>query len=363
MHDSARDHIPDAAAPASTSLDPLESGGRCFRTTSEWGSPVASDPSTTIGNTPETLSESFRHSGWAGRRAMVFGAMARAGCTEARKNAFRHCGDASYVLRSKTDPSVYRIAGNFCHDRFCLPCGNSRARVLALNVADHVRKASCRFITLTIRADKEPLDVLITRLYAAFARLKRTDLWRRTQKGGVAFLEVKRNEKTQIWHPHFHVLAQGKYLDHALLRHVWHNITKDSHVVDVRAVKNPDEATRYVTKYASKPLDASLFASMDTLVEALESLQGRRMVIAFGTWRALKLTEAPTQEAWEYIESLQQLLSRAAAGGAEELRIVGIVLGSDAAFWIARAPPEALTVEPEPRRNPTIEAQLRITFA
>lgn len=276
--------------------------------------PTLLGPLETSGFGPQNLASSFRHSGWARQRTQVYEALREAGVPPSRRDNFAYCGANCYVVRSKTDPTTCKLAASCCHDRFCKPCGNGRSRTIAANVVKYLPHARCRFITLTLRHNERPLHEEIERLYTAFKQLRKTELWKHTQRGGVAFLEIKRSRDRQSWHPHFHVLATGKFIDGQKLSNAWKHITKDSFITDVRLVRDEKTVIEYVTKYASKPFDPTLYENQTVLVEAIQALQGRRMAIAFGTWKGLQMTEKIDKDAWEFLDTLEGLCHRAAAG-------------------------------------------------
>ncbi|GAF79661.1 unnamed protein product, partial [marine sediment metagenome] len=233
---------------------------------------------------PYFLSTTFRHSGWVRSRRLVVEALCRTRQPESRKREFTNCGNHAYVLRSIDDPSVFRIAGSSCHDRFCLPCANERAHAIALNVSDHLRERQCRFLTLTLRSADEPLAELLDKLYRSFQALRRRAVWRKRVTGGVAFLEVKYNAAKDRWHPHFHMLLEGRYLPDTDIRRLWYQITGDSRIIFIKMVTSQLHATRYVTKYASKPFNNTFLARPNKLDEAVVAMKGRKLALTFGKW-------------------------------------------------------------------------------
>lgn len=295
------------------------------------------DPLETSGFHSENLAESFRHSGWARQRKKVWEALNNTGQSFARKEAFTYCGSNCYVLQSKSDPSNLKLAGSCCHDRFCLPCAQARSRTIAANVRPYLEGKQTRFVTLTLRHNNNSLSTEIERLYDAFKKLRKSKLWKTTQRGGAAFLEVKRSRDRQSWHPHFHVVTQGKFIDVARLQTLWREITKDSWIVDVAYVKHENNVLSYVTKYASKPFDPTIFENSHVLEEAMIALQGRRMIVTFGNWKGLQMTEKPDKDAWEFLDTLEGICHRAAAGDVAAEKIVRAVCGDKADAMIARA--------------------------
>ena len=263
---------------------------------------------------PGTLARRFRHNGWQQVRTIVYKALYATGQSLARYNAFSECGHGAYVLRSVDNPNRYRLAGSTCHDRFCTPCATERSRTIATNVAARLGTNGCRFLTLTVREGADGLRPAIAHLYASFRRLQRKQFWSARVTGGVAFLEIKWNEPSQRWHPHLHCLLHGKYIPHAEIKKHWHAITGDSYIVDIRPCKGVAAITRYVCKYASKPLNMTYANDFERLCEAVVALKGKRICITFGSWKSVLLTDHADEDGWEQLESLASVIARAAQG-------------------------------------------------
>jgi len=171
-----------------------------------------------------------------------------------------------------------------------------------------------RFVTLTLKTTTEPLLYLLQHLYDSFSKLRRTKLWRGTQTGGVAFLEIKWNPNMMRWHPHLHILTEGKYIAHPALSKAWLKCTGSSFVVHVTRVNDAARAAAYVVKYASKPHDPSVLKDFDRLKEAIVALRGRKLCLTYGTWRGVKLTEVPDQGEWEPVAPLATIITQARNG-------------------------------------------------
>jgi len=298
----------------------------------------------------------FRHSGWARIRNLIYRSLQRTRTNASTLSEFSLCGSHAYVLRSREDPNTMRLAGSSCHNRFCTPCANERARTVALNVADYLANGGCRFLTLTLQSTTEPLVDLLAKLTKSFAALRRTLLWKQRVTGGVGFIEVKWNADKSRWHPHLHCLLQGRYLPQKEVSASWQAITNGSFIVDIQAVKSNRHAIRYVTKYVSKPLNASFLDDDDRLDEAVVALKGKRLCLTFGDWRGLLLVAHPSEDSWESLGSLDVLVSAAAAGDDEAIRIVGVVCRDAAAGLIASA---AAARPPPQTERPTLS---QLTF-
>lgn len=276
---------------------------------------------------PTTLQAevTFRHGGWNHTRELVIRSLYRVEPSDFRINNFMSCGASAWVERSEADPHVYRIRCDRCHDRFCVPCGNERARVIAYNVREHLNPKCTRFVTLTLRSSTESLTELLDLLYESFKKLRKTRLWKQTQRGGVAFLEVKWYPDTHRWHPHLHVLTEGGYIAQQALSAAWRKATGGSFIVDVRKIKNADTVVAYVVKYASKPHDPSIFRDPDRLDEAVIAMKGRRLCLTFGTWRGVSLTKVPDRGTWIPVARLADLIHQAASGDRDARHILNQV--------------------------------------
>ena len=123
------------------------------------------------------------------------------------------------------------------------------------------------FCTLTLCGKGEKLTDLIDRLYKCFRALRQHPLWTNAVRGGGAFLEVKWIDKFGRWHPHLHCIIDADFMDQGHLSTAWHSITRDSFIVDIRRVRDIKGQQRYVTKYASKPLNTSFSTSPHLLDE------------------------------------------------------------------------------------------------
>jgi hypothetical protein len=323
---------------AVTSLDPLETNrGHNIEDAPGRATQYPSALNQRLQDAPRFVAESFRHSGWHRDRVRVYKAMQDAAVPAARLNRFANCGDTYHVLRSTEDPSKHRLAAHACHDRFCKVCGGERSRLIARNTRDYLKGAPSRFITLTLRNDGRPLADLLKHLYASFTALRKTKLWKTTQTGGVAFLEVKRSPKTGLWHPHLHVLSQGKYIDQPKLSTAWKAVTGDSHIVDIRLVRDEASAVTYVTKYASKPMDGTVTDEPAHLIEALHALKGVHTVLTFGKWRGMPLHAKPEEGKWERVCTLSELAVKAVNGDAEALALLKQLTGDHAPHWLTAA--------------------------
>ena len=336
------------AAPSAppTSLDPPETSPQPAESSDAPADRPSHDRLKQSGVTGDSLSQVFRHSGWARQRKAVNAALIRTHQSASRIMSFQSCGYGAYVLKSYEDPPRYRVAGCSCHDRFCQVCAAERSQAIALNVSEKLGSVRARFVTLTLRQTPIGLQAAIDRLYECFRQLQRLKFWRERVKGGVGFLELKHNHDAGLWNVHLHLLVQGKFLPQKLLSRTWHAVTGDSYIVDVRMPKGKSDVVRYVTKYASKPLNTSYVFDAQLLDEALLALKGRRLCTTFGGWRGVLLVNHPDEDAWENLGSLESWILRAANGDDQASAILDQVNPDRASRALDAVPP------PEPRPPP-----------
>jgi len=265
--------------------------------------------------TPISAEETrLRHSGWAENRGKVYRSLVRTCQSRNRLDSFCNCGGGCVVQRHETS-GRHRLVGNYCHDRLCLPCGNARARRLAASLRKRMAGKVTRLTTLTLRHSQTPLKDQLDRLIDCFRKLRKAKATREAYRGGVAFIEIKWVNRSRTWHPHLHVITEGAYVPQKALATAWHAITGDSFIVHITRISESDRMVAYVTKYASKPMDSTVFADDDALDELLLSVKGRRLNQTFGTWKKL-LDEDPTEDGagWVTIGTLAGLQADAEGG-------------------------------------------------
>jgi len=240
---------------ATTFLDLEEITGQPAQRVTDPTSELTIDAGTTI-----------RHSGWRVERTKVFEAMLELGFSNSRIARFSNCGAAAWLMVRKDDPSKFRVAANTCKDRFCKVCQSSRTERIAANLSEQLEE-------------------------------------------GITF-----NHRSNQWHPHLHCVVSSSFLQQQELSQHWHVASKDSFIVDVRAIRNRHHVARYVVKYATKPIPAKVVFEKSRLTEMMRALTGRRLILSFGNWQNLSLTDCPDSEGWECLMSLDVLFDNAKAG-------------------------------------------------
>lgn len=288
------------------------------------------------------LSEAeFRHSFWRRDRLAVWTALKSLGVSRNRLDRFANCG-SSCIVEYNHDQDRVRLRGNYCHDRWCVPCSRARSRFIAANLVDHLQSTSqVRAITLTLKHRTVALSSQIDRLYACFKVLKAHAVWKQHVTGGAAFLEFVIAKNGSDWHPHLHVLAEGTFFDQKLLARTWFEITGDSSIVDVRFPRDLAAIGHYAAKYASKTASIDLYRQPGKLAECIAATRGRHLCQCFGTWRGVQLTPKKTDTiGWSRLYSLPKLLALAAEGNAQCVRILSLLRRLDPTDVPNEQPPD-----------------------
>lgn len=266
---------------------------------------------------PDQLSEPpsppeacYRHSGWQAARLQVWEALLRCRVGEHRLDAFACCG--SRLTLQITDEGDTRLVSNHCHDRFCRPCGAARASRMAANLQNVISNLrNVRFVTLTLRHNALCLTDQLNRLYKCFGDLRRRKWWQSLVKGGCAMVEITLG-RDKRWHPHLHLIVEGRYMAQSELSAEWLRVTGDSSIVDIRAIRDDgaDYVARYVTKYVCKPMSDSVLADPDKLAEMIEALRGRRLCLTYGSWRGTRLDVMPDDTTvWHTVMRVQDIIA------------------------------------------------------
>lgn len=289
---------------STTLLDPHETNAPFAQDLTPWGSEVTShDPEVT-----------FRHSGWHRARSQIRRALENTSARPRTLARFDLCGSDPWVAVDATDPSSFCILSNTCHSRWCRPCANAKALAIESNLLSRLSAEPHRLITLTLKHRHEPLKAQLDRLYRCFRRLRNTPFWKHHVNGGAAILEVGHSSKADFWHPHLHVVAEGKYIPSGQLSDHWRQITGDSFIVDVRYIRTAPRITAYLAKYLRKPVASTIINKPPLLEELILALAHRRLCTTFGSWRLWPLTRSENTTSWDSLAPLEIVVERAQHG-------------------------------------------------
>jgi hypothetical protein len=188
-----------------------------------------------------------------------------------------------------------------------------RANRLAANLKARLSQQAngrYRFITLTLKHTTKPLKQQIRRLYRCFKHLRHSKIWKASQSGGAHILEVKWDSKSKQWHPHLHCISEGEFIHHADLSAAWLKITGDSFIVDIRSLKDGNDAAAYVAKYVGKGVNTEVWSSTTHSVEWLLATKGLRICATWGKWRGFRLMKANNAHTdWKEVCTLDKLVA------------------------------------------------------
>lgn len=276
--------------------------------------------------------EWFRHFNWSAKRTRVHQALVDSGATQNSLESFKNCGADCQVEWSEKQQR-YRVCACYCHNRHCEPCMKAKSALITNNLRTIMKtseRKQHRFITLTLKHSDAPLRTQIKKLYASYKQLRSRPEWKTSQKGGAATLEIKWTEKTQKWHPHLHIISQGEYLSTYWLSQAWHDITGDSHIVDIRIISADKDVAYYVGKYVTKGTNNEVWNDRKVAAEWVRSVKGVRMCATFGSWRGYKLLARAKEEKgeWKSVCSLASLVRRGHAGEVAALHLLTILVES-----------------------------------
>ena len=290
---------------------------------------------------PATAAETaFRHSGWSDTRQRVERALVRCCVPDARIERFRQCGSGCMVQRQVTTQKL-RKSANYCHDRNCKPCAAAKGAAIARNLAKLMAEGEYTHVVLTIKHSDRPLAEQFTHLIESFAKLRRARVWSDRCDAGAYFFECKTTEDRSALHPHLHIVIRSSFIPHADLSKAWKVATGDSSYVWIEAINNKQKAVRYVAKYASKGLDASIYQNDDWLDCCMRALHGRRLCSTFGNWRGVELEDAHGPELpWVNVGWLSSLLRMAREGCVGSAAVVRRLRSWTELHEVDRVPPD-----------------------
>jgi hypothetical protein len=242
------------------------------------------------------------------------------------------CGRHPAILWSE-DAQRLTVSRSLCKSRVCPTCGEKRARRLRSTLLPVVRELdSPRMITLTLAATDDDLEDQLKRLTDCFARLRRRKAAKAYLRGGVYVTEITYNPETDRWHPHLHIVAEGRYWPQRELAALWHTITGDSRICDIRACHDRRSTVNYVTSYVSKsqtPRDVP----PERLWEWCRATHGRPLARPFGVCHGAKLSPKPEAHpsGLTHIAPLSPLLEAVQRGDDTASSLYARLMGTDQA--------------------------------
>lgn len=206
----------------------------------------------------------------------------------------RRLASCGQVARLWLDPAKGKVVTVItrCGVRICPWCTHHRtAHATAQILAIMSRMKEPRTIVLTARSTELPLMTQLAKLRADFKRLRRTKEWKDHNTGGVYTLEVTYNPRASTWHPHVHLITEGKYFPQALLSKLWKQATGDSDITWIQKADNAHKAAIELAGYIGKPAKIKDLP-IDKLMEYIHATRGLRMLQTFGACRSAAADDA-----------------------------------------------------------------------
>lgn len=179
--------------------------------------------------------------------------------------------------QGRAHPSIAR-----CKDRICPLCAHARGYRAAQKASVMIQAMNApRFLTLTRKHSDEPLVDQVDQLMRWFRELRKSQLWKSHVTGGVYTLELTLNQTTDQWHPHLHIVFDGKFLPHSSCKLEWERVTGQSSIVHLKKVNDCKAAAHYIAEYLGKAPGMKNWRQSH-VEEYATALKSRRMVNTFG---------------------------------------------------------------------------------
>lgn len=195
-----------------------------------------------------------------------------------------------------------RVASSRCKLRWCPICRDVSRMIVTAAVDEWLKEQQYpKMLTLTLQHSDDPLILQIKKLYKCFRKLRTRAYFKRNVPGGVWFFQLKINSKTGQWHPHIHCLISGQFLSHSKLKGLWHKITDDSFIVDIRPVKDLDAASTEVARYATSPADLTKM-SLESALDVYFATKDQRICGTWGTARGMVLRPTVQDDSDDWIK-------------------------------------------------------------
>lgn len=167
-----------------------------------------------------------------------------------------------------------------CKQRLCPGCAARRAELVARKVVPLLEVMSKpAHIVLTVR-NRLVLGDADRHLRESFKRLRRHVGFQRAFRGGLVFEET--SHSAEGWHAHLHIIADGR-MPQEELSAAWQEVTGDSRVVWISAIKGKDRAKvlNEAVKYPCKLSD--IVCEPGLVYEWVHYFHGRRIMWTWGS--------------------------------------------------------------------------------
>jgi hypothetical protein len=223
---------------------------------------------------------------------------------------------STYHCRNVVLQNGDSFSSSLCRKRWCSCC----CRIKTAELTNGYKKplmelGQLYFVTLTRPNVKgRQLKSEIRKLQTAFTRIKNNMQSKNygIKIQGMRKLEVTYNEKSDTYHPHFHIIMSDYLATQTLLK-LWHNQfpTANSKAQDVRPIPLGDEQSfielfKYATKETTK--DGEEYSG-EVLNTIYSSLNGIKLYQKYGTFKKVKdpIEAKEHQTTFEHIPTNQDI--------------------------------------------------------
>lgn len=261
-------------------------------------------------------------------------------------NSYERSLHCTHVLRQE---GTNELEANYCNNRWCLVCNNIRTGKL-INGYEAPLSDLEEKCMLTLTRPNVPGYLLrdtINEMIKDFQKIKDTLRKRGIAIHGIRKIECTFNEKTRMFHPHFHFVLEYHTTGY-LIMHEWlkryPRATRDAQ--DIREA-DPDsvkELFKYFTKIFSRDKDGNFkrtdIRALDVMFQAM---QGRRVFQSMG--RVAKVSEDVDEITIQAYKDLEH-------------GVCHWVYEQSAADWVNRETGELLTQYKLPEKHKKIHQYL-----
>lgn len=217
--------------------------------------------------------------------------------TKKTTERIKDCATYLEFLADRNLENLKLKSGIFCKNRFCPICSKKKSIKNACEIKIITDYISCelkrKFLFVTLTAPNvcgNELDKEITKYNLAFKKLVERKIFKKAIKGYLRKLEVTYNKKTNMYHPHFHIVLSvtssyfvNDYIKRDCWLKNWQEVMQDNSItqVDVRRFKknNDDkldksilEITKYIAKDSNYLTDEKVFENFYNALKSKKEL-------------------------------------------------------------------------------------------
>lgn len=252
-----------------------------------------------------------------------------------------------------------RVMTDSCRQRWCPMCAGQKSKYAKESTRRWLDDLEMpKFLTLTLKHQEGELLPQLQFLQDAFRTLRQRVYWKRNVTGGIWFLQVHRSKHDGNWHPHLHVVLEGKYMVHGDLSELWDQVTYGSPVVHLVGIDDNEKAADYVARYAARPAKMEEQPIADR-IEIMEALHGKRLSGTFGSAKCVTLTPPKIEDGpdWQFVASYDVVVSDSTTNKAAQALLDAWKLDKPAPMWAIKvyADKGKPKINLEPETKPDIQ--------